>query len=175
MQILLYLGIGLFVGAVSGSMGIGGGVILVPALVWLCAFDPHKATGTSLAILAMPIAVPAAIQAFRRDEVEPHAALWIAGAFLVGAFLTRTWIDHLPVATLRVLFGLLMMWIAVRFMLSSDSAAASAAAGLTAVTLGWISFVALRTLGRQHLPPPTVGEAIERMHQQGRGDPDYYI
>ena len=51
----------LTVGGVSGVLGIGGGVLLVPALIWLCRFEPLKAAGTSLAILIPPIGLPAAI------------------------------------------------------------------------------------------------------------------
>jgi hypothetical protein len=175
MEIVTYIGIGLVVGAVSGAMGIGGGVILVPALMWLRGYDAPKATGTSLAILALPIALPAALQAYRKSQVEFEPIVWIAAAFMLGAFATRSTIDYLPVATLRFLFGLLMIYIAIRFILASDSEAANAAAGLIGVAVAWIGYWFLRGLGRQHLAQPQLGDEIRRMQQEGRGDPDYYI
>ena len=74
--IILYVMIGLVVGSVSGALGIGGGVLLVPALVWLCRFEPAKAAGTSLAILIPPIGLPAAMKAFHEKRVQrtqPHS------------------------------------------------------------------------------------------------------
>ena len=65
-QYLTYVAIGLTIGSVSGVLGIGGGVLLVPALIWLCkGFDMKKATGTSLAILIPPIGLPAAWRCHR--------------------------------------------------------------------------------------------------------------
>lgn len=175
MTILLYILIGLAVGSVSGAFGIGGGVLLVPALMWLCDFDPRRATGTSLAILVPPIGLPAALEAFRKSQVDLQAALWIAGAFMVGAFASRAVVEHVPDRALRFLFGLLMMYLAARFLLSTDSEAAYAAAGLVAVTLAWLAFLCLRVLGRRHLPAPVLGQEIQRMQHEHRGDPDYYI
>ena len=175
MQELLYIGIGLIVGTVSGLMGIAGGVILVPLLTWFCAFEMRKASGTSLAILAIPVTLPGALKAFVEDQVELKPILWIAAAFVVSSYLSRSYIDLVPELTLRRLFGLLLVYIAIRFMLASDSEAANAAGGLGAAVLAWIAFVFLRRLGRRHLPAPDLGAEIRRMKQEGRGDPDYYI
>lgn len=175
MTILIYVAIGLLIGSVSGAFGIGGGVLLVPALMWLCGFDTRKATGTSLAILVPPIGLPAALYAFRKSQVELDAALWIAGAFMVGAFASRALVEYAPEQLLRFLFGLLMAYVAMRFVLSSDSEAANAAAGLLAVAAAWLAFLGLRALGRVHLTRPNLGTEIQRAQQQGHGDPDYYI
>lgn len=178
MDILLLIVIGLTVGSVSGALGIGGGVLLVPALIWLCGFDVKKATGTSLAILVPPIGLPAAFRAFRAEQVDLVAAMWVAGAFMLGAYLGRIFIEWLPetaTPSLRLLFGLLMVYVAMRFMLASDSEAANAAAGIGAAVLAWIAFMLLRGLGRRHLAPPELGAEIRRMRQEGRVDPDYYI
>lgn len=175
MSIFLYILIGLAVGSVSGAFGIGGGVLLVPMLIWLCEFEPRKATGTSLAVLALPVCLPAAFTAFRKNHVDLEAVLWIAGAFLVGALTTRAMVDYLPDRALRFLFGLLMVYIAARFLLSANSEAAYAGAGLVAVGLAWLAFLGLRLLGRRHLAAPVLGQEIQRMQHEHRGDPDYYI
>ena len=81
LQYVIYIAIGLTIGSVSGILGIGGGVLIVPALIWMCGLDPKKAAGTSLAILIPPIGLPAARCADNEEQVELSAALWIAGAF----------------------------------------------------------------------------------------------
>jgi uncharacterized membrane protein YfcA len=172
---LLYAGIGLLVGAVSGTMGIGGGVVMVPALMLLCGFDSHKATGTSLALLSLPIALPSAIKAYRQGDVDPTAVLWLAAAFTIGAFVSRSYIEYFPEAWLRFLFGLLMIYIAMRYVITAESEVAHTAAGLAAVGLAWLSFWLLRALGRRHLARPDLGQAIRRKQDAGRGELDYHI
>jgi uncharacterized protein len=175
MEVLLYIGIGLIVGTVSGLMGIAGGVIMVPLLTWLCGLEMRKASGTSLAVLAIPITLPGALKAYSEDHVELGAILWIAAAFVVSSFFARQYIEYMPELLLRRLFGLLLIYIAIRFILASDSAALTAAGGLTAVAGAWIMFLFLRSLGRQHMARPSIPDEIKRVQQEGRGDPDYYI
>jgi uncharacterized membrane protein YfcA len=175
MTILTYVAIGLVIGSLSGVMGIGGGVLLVPALMWLCAFEPRRAAGTSLAILIPPIGLPAAWRAYNAEQVDLEAALWIAGAFTIGAYASRGLVDFIDPLYFRFAFGLLMIYVAVRFMLASDSAAANALAGLTAFGLAWLAFLGLRLLGRRHRPAPKLGEEIQAMHAKSGGDIDYHI
>jgi uncharacterized membrane protein YfcA len=175
MAIVTYLAIGLVIGSVSGVMGIGGGVLLVPALIWLCRFDPHKAAGTSLAILIPPIGLPAAWRAFNANQVDVPAALWIAGAFTVGAYVSRGVVMYIPELAFRLAFGLVMIYVAVRFMLASSSEAANAAAGLTAALFAWLGFLGLKLLGQRYIPPPDLSQHIRTMHEHGHGDTDYHI
>jgi len=175
MMYLLYAGIGLLVGAISGSLGIGGGVVMVPALMLLCGFDSHKATGTSLALLSLPIALPSAFKAYRQGDVETTAVLWLAAAFTIGAFVSRSYIEYFPEAWLRFLFGLLMIYIAMRYVITAESEVAQTAAGLAAVGLAWLCFWLLRALGRRHLPRPDLGNAISGKQESGRGELDYHI
>jgi hypothetical protein len=176
MRVLLYLAIGLTIGGVSGALGIGGGVLLVPALMWLCGLDPRSAAGTTLAVLAMPVVLPAVIKYHSARLLDLQAAAWIAAAFALGAYGGAYLVVHqvIPQSLLRLIFGLGMMYVAMRFILASNSEAAIAAAGLVAALLGWLTFLGLRLLGRRHLTPPRLGETI-RLAQQQRGDPDYSI
>jgi uncharacterized membrane protein YfcA len=174
-RILLFLAIGLTIGSISGALGIGGGVLLVPALIWLCGFDPKQAAGTSLAILIPPIGLPAAWKYYVDKRMDLEAALWIAGSFAVGAYLSASLVHYLPERVLRLAFGLVMIYVAVRFMLHSDKEAATAAVGLTAVAFAWLSYLGLRLLGRRHLVKPDLGQQVRAMQEQGRGDIDYHI
>ncbi len=175
MRILLLLSIGMTVGGVSGALGIGGGVLLVPALIWLCEFEPKNAAGTSLAVLALPIVLPAAWKYYTENRVDLTAALSIAPAFMVGGILGASLIQHVPDNMVRLGFGLIMIYIAIRFMLSSSSEVSYAAAGLTAVALAWLVYLGLRALGRRHLTPPALGQQIHSLQQTRRGDIDYHI
>jgi uncharacterized membrane protein YfcA len=176
-NILVYLGIGLVVGVVSGSVGIGGGVLMLPALMWLCGMEPRCAAGTTLAVLVVPVVLPAAYDYWCNHHVNVKAALWIALAFAIGGYTgaaLRT--NHvLPDWLLRLGLGLIMMYIALNLIVISDSEAAKAAAGVTATLLAWLTFLWLRAVGKGALARPKLHEQIQRMHEQGHGDPDYYI
>jgi uncharacterized membrane protein YfcA len=174
-MILLYVVIGLSVGSVSGALGIGGGVLLVPALIWLCRFDPPKAAGTSLAVLIPPIGLPAAMKAYEESRVDLTAAICIAAAFTIGAYFGAAIVNRIPPLTLRLMFGSLMIYVGLRYTLGATSQAGYAAAALGAVILAWIGHLGLRALGRRHLPAPRLGEQIRRMKEKGVGDIDYHI
>src|SRR5262245_49464340 len=122
MHFLIYLAIGLVIGSVSGALGIGGGVLLVPALM-LCGFEYSKATGTSLAVLVPPIGLVAAWKSYQDGRVDIEAAVWIALAFVLGAYAGAAAVPVIPQELLRLTFGLLMMYISMRFIVGSDSEA----------------------------------------------------
>ena len=174
-MIIVYVVIGLLVGSVSGAMGIGGGVLLVPALMWLCRFEPAKAAGTSLAILIPPIGLPAAMKAYSEKRVDLEAALWIAGAFTVGAYLGASFVSRIPEFTLRLMFGSLMIYVGIRFLVGEPSETRYAWTALISIMLAWLGHLVLRGLGRRHLAPPTLGEEIRSMQERGFGEMDYHI
>jgi hypothetical protein len=82
--VLAYLALGLTIGLISGALGIGGGVLIVPALVWLFRFDYLRATGTSLAVLVLPVVALGAWRYYSAGRVDVTAAVCIAVAFFVG-------------------------------------------------------------------------------------------
>lgn len=86
-SVLLLFIIGLLAGVLSGLFGIGGGVVIVPALIYVAGFRQHMATGTSLAILLPPIGIAAAYEYYRHGNVNVRAAAIIAVAVLVGGWL----------------------------------------------------------------------------------------
>ena len=94
---------------------------------------------------------------------------------MIGAYASRSLVDYVPESWFRLVFGTLMMFVAVRFMLNSDSETTKAAAGLMAAVLAWVGYLGLKVLGRRHLPPPTLGAQIQTKHEQGWADRDYQI
>jgi uncharacterized membrane protein YfcA len=174
-MIIVYVVIGLLVGSVSGALGIGGGVLLVPALMWLCRFEPAKAAGTSLAILIPPIGLPAAMKAYSKNYVDLEAALWIAGAFTVGAYFGASVVSRIPEFTLRLMFGTLMIYVGVRFLTGATPESRYAWIALISIIFAWLGHLALRALGRRHLTPPSLGQEIQSMQEKGYGDLEYHI
>ena len=79
--------LGLFAGWLSGLVGIGGGIIIVPALIFFFAFSFRTAQGTSIAALAPPIGLLAASVYYKQGNVDIKAAALIAVGFFVGGFL----------------------------------------------------------------------------------------
>ena len=96
------------------------------------------------------------------EQVELSAAPWIAGALTIGAYVSRGLIEYVPVAWFRLAFGLIMIFVATRFILDSDSELRTAAAGIAAVVLASLGYVVLKRVGRRYLPPPSLGEQLSR-------------
>lgn len=84
--VLLFL-FGIGIGAVSGLLGIGGGILLVPGLMLLFNLSQPEAQGTSLAVLTPPIGIFAAIVYYQHGFVRLPVALWVALGFIIGACL----------------------------------------------------------------------------------------
>lgn len=85
--IIGFLLLGLLAGWLSGLVGIGGGIIIVPALMFIFSFSLRTAQGTSIAALAPPIGILAAIVYYKQGNVDIKAAGLIAAGFLIGGFL----------------------------------------------------------------------------------------
>lgn len=101
--------IGVVAGISSGVFGIGGGIIIVPALVYLLGFSQHLAVGTSLAVLLPPIGVVAVIEYYRQGNVDLRAALIIALALVVGAWIGAVVGNRIPAELLKLLFGIFLV------------------------------------------------------------------
>src|SRR5271165_6919319 len=87
MTILTVLALGLFVGVLVGLLGIGGGVVLVPAMVYLLHYDQHLAQGTSLFILLPPIGLGALRTYWENGQVDLRAGIICAVGFLLGGYI----------------------------------------------------------------------------------------
>jgi uncharacterized membrane protein YfcA len=110
---LLILVLGLTVGVMVGLLGIGGGVVLVPAMVYLLHFDQHMAQGTSLLILLPPIGLGALRQYWKNGNVDLRAGIYCAIGFLLGGYLGGRVAVPMRSASLQVTFGFFLMLSAV--------------------------------------------------------------
>ena len=109
-----FLLIGLCAGVLGGMFGIGGGIVIVPALVLLARFVPHMATGTSLAVFLLPVGALGAWAHYKAGNVRPEAALVIALGVFLGSYLGARLAAHLSPADLRRGFALLLALLAAR-------------------------------------------------------------
>ncbi|HQO00630.1 MAG TPA: TSUP family transporter [Spirochaetota bacterium] len=108
------IGIGLFAGILSGLIGIGGGIVMVPALVLLLGYDQHLSQGTTLAAMVPPIGILAAFEYYRCEHVNVLVACCIAGGFILGGFLGAKIAVNIPEDILKKVFGSVLMVIAVK-------------------------------------------------------------
>ncbi|MBI1815086.1 MAG: sulfite exporter TauE/SafE family protein [Deltaproteobacteria bacterium] len=111
--------LGLVVGTLSGILGLGGGIFLVPALIFLFDFTPHQAQGTSLGVLIPPVGIFAALEYYRRGYIDFSVVGLICVGFVVGAYAGAFVVDRIPVPLMRRLFGFFMFFIAVQMVFTS--------------------------------------------------------
>jgi hypothetical protein len=116
-ELIILIVIGFLAGIVGGSLGLGGGIIIVPALVFILGFSQHEAQGTSLAVLLFPIGILAVINYTKRGYVNFKFALILMVAFVLGSYLGSVISIHLPAKTLRKIFGIFMLLISIKMIL----------------------------------------------------------
>jgi hypothetical protein len=106
---ILLAGIGVVAGLLSGLFGIAGGIVIVPALIYLAGFDQHLATGTSLAILLPPVGIGAVVEYSRRGAVDFRAAIIVAIALLLAGWAGSIVANKMSAQHLRLAFGLFVI------------------------------------------------------------------
>ncbi len=116
---LWFLLVGAFTGAVSGVFGIGGGVFVIPAMVYLFGFSQKMATGTSLMMLLPPIGIAAFYQYYRAGHVSVPAALLLIAGFLAGSYLSAGYAVTLPDVVLKRMFGGLLIVMGAIYILTA--------------------------------------------------------
>jgi len=117
--LFLLLCIGLLAGTASGFVGIGGGMIIVPALVFGLGLNQHMAQGTSLAMMIPPIGILAVMSYYRAGQVQLEYAGILAVTFVIGAWLGSRWALKINPSVVRLVFGSLMLFAALRLILRS--------------------------------------------------------
>jgi uncharacterized membrane protein YfcA len=117
MEILIYLLlIGLAAGFMGGLVGIGGGVIIVPALVMLLGMSQHAAQGTSLMMILFPVGILGALNYYKQGYVDFKYAGLLAIGFFVGSYLGSKFSLSLPQLTVKRIFAVVMMLLALKIL-----------------------------------------------------------
>ena len=106
---ILGLILGVVAGGVSGLIGVGGGIIIIPTLVFLFHISQHKAQGTTLATMVPPIGILAAYKYYTKGYVDVTLALCIALGFIAGSYFGADLAVYISEKTLKSLFGIVLI------------------------------------------------------------------
>jgi uncharacterized protein len=110
--------IGIVTGVMAGMLGIGGAIIMIPALVYIVGMGQHDAQGTSLAVMLPPIGIIAAYNYYKAGHVDIKFALILAATFVIGSYFGSKIALSLPQPVLKKIFGALLLLVAARMLLS---------------------------------------------------------
>jgi uncharacterized membrane protein YfcA len=112
LNLFLYIAIGVFAGMISGLIGIGGGIIIVPCLIYIFGFSQHAAQGTTLAMLIPPIGLLAAWAYYKQGYANIPVAGLICLGFVLGGYFGAKFAIGFPEVILRKIFGVCLLVIA---------------------------------------------------------------
>ncbi len=118
-EILLLTLIGLAAGVFGGMVGLGGGVIMIPAMIFFLGMTQIGAQGTSLAVMLPPVGILAVMNYYKSGQVNLKYALIIAVAFTIGGYFGSKIALNIPVATVKKIFGLALIAIALKMIIKS--------------------------------------------------------
>jgi uncharacterized protein len=110
--------IGVVTGFMAGLLGIGGAIIMIPALVFLLGLTQQGAQGTSLAVMLPPVGILAAYNYYKAGNVNITFAIILAVFFIVGSYFGSKLALNLPQSLLKKIFGILLLVIAIRMLLA---------------------------------------------------------
>ncbi len=116
---IICLIIGIVGGFLSGLLGIGGGIVIVPALVMILGFSQKLAQGTTLALMLPPISIFAVIQYYKHGYVDIKISLVVIIGFIIGSLLSSKFVVHIPETILKRAFGILLIFVAIRMIYST--------------------------------------------------------
>jgi uncharacterized membrane protein YfcA len=114
--ILILLIVGLVAGMLSGLIGIGGGIIIVPALIYLLGFSQHEAQGTSLGLLLPPVGILAVMNYYKKGYIDIKVVVILAVAFIIGGWLGSKLSLQISEQVLKKIFAIIIISIAVKML-----------------------------------------------------------
>ena len=114
--ILMLMLVGIAAGMLSGLVGVGGGIVIVPALVLILGFSQKMAMGTSLGILLLPVGILGVFQYYKQGYVDVRVVLIISFAFLFGSYFGSKIALSLPQETIKKVFAVFMIIIAIKLL-----------------------------------------------------------
>ena len=115
--LIILIVVGLLAGFTGGALGLGGGIIIVPALVFIMGFTQHQAQGTSLAVIVFPVAMLGAYNYYKAGFVNVKFVVVLALAFLIGSYLGSLMSINLPEKILKKVFGFAILILSLKMIL----------------------------------------------------------
>lgn len=116
--ILILAVIGIFAGILSGFVGVGGGIVIVPALVYFLKMTQYEAQGTSLFVLVLPVVFFAMLNYWNTDNVNWRYGLIIASTFIIGGYLGSKLSLRLSPGMVKFVFGIIMAYVSFKLISS---------------------------------------------------------
>ena len=119
--VLILISIGLMAGVFSGIFGVGGAIVMIPALVYFLSLDQQMAQGTSLAVMLPPIGLFAAYNYYKAGQANIWYAMIIAATFMVGGYFGSKIALNLPENLMKKLFGVFLLLVALRLIFTKQA------------------------------------------------------
>jgi len=116
-NIMFYVVLGLVAGILSGLLGIGGGIIIIPVMVLLFGMSQHLAQGTTLALMVPPIGLLAAWVYYKQGFVDLKMAAFVCLGFFVGGLIGAQFVTGIPDTILKKIFGAVLLVVSLRMIL----------------------------------------------------------
>jgi len=116
-NIMLYVVLGLVAGILSGLLGIGGGIIIIPVMVLLFGMSQHQAQGTTLALMVPPIGLLAAWAYYKQGFVDLKMAAFVCIGFFVGGLIGAEFATNIPEQVLKKTFGAVLLVLSLRMII----------------------------------------------------------
>jgi len=116
-DLIILIAIGVLAGFTGGALGLGGGVVIVPALVFIMGFSQHEAQGTSLAVIVFPVALLGAYNYYRSGYVNVKYVIILALAFFIGSYLGSLLSINLPAKVLKKIFGITILLLSLKLII----------------------------------------------------------
>ncbi len=120
-QIVILLIVGLMAGALSGFVGVGGGIIIVPAMIYFMNMNQMQAQGISLALLMLPVGVLGVVNYYKAGHIQFSYVLLMAVGFIVGNYFGSKYAMRVPEHKIKFFFSVLMLYVAVQMLWKSGS------------------------------------------------------
>ena len=118
MKEVMFIMLGVLAGAMSGLFGIGGGIIIIPALVFLAGFTQHEAQGTTLAVFLLPVGLLAAMRYYKSGHIHIIIALLICLGFVLGSVFGANVAESLSNIALKRAFGIFLLVMSISMIFS---------------------------------------------------------
>lgn len=114
---IILLVIGLVAGVLSGMVGIGGGIVIVPALVYFLSYSQHQAQGTVLFMFLLPIGILGVFNYYNAGHIEFKTAFIMAATFFVGSYFGSKISIGIDQSTLKKVFGIILFLVSLKMIL----------------------------------------------------------